>query len=231
MDAALSALQGVNGRIRAALEACGRGGLDVTLVAVSKAFGAEAVRMLARAGQRRFGESYVKEALAKMAQLSDLDLEWHFIGPIQSNKTRPIALHFDWVHSVDRAHIADRLADARPMERAPLNVLVQVNVSREATKHGADIDAVVGLADVVRALPRLRLRGLMAIPRRSPRPGERRQEFARVRALFDALNNDGYGLDTLSMGMSDDLEEAIAEGATMVRVGTALFGGRDRGEA
>ena len=225
MVTALEALQGVSGRILRALEARGGREGDVVLVAVSKGFAADAVRSLAAAGQKRFGESYVQEAIAKIAALHDLPLEWHFIGPIQSNKTRAIAAHFDWVQSVDRESIARRLSDQRPGLKGILNVLLQINISAEGTKQGVEPASARNLADAVRALPRLRLRGLMAIPR--PVDGAvAREEFRRMHGLFDDLNAAGYGLDTLSMGMSADLEDAIAEGATMVRLGTALFGNR-----
>lgn len=194
------------------------------LLAVSKTKPAEAVREAHAAGLRDFGENYLQEALAKQAALADLDLTWHFIGPIQSNKTRAIAEHFDWVHSVDRLKVAERLAEQRPADLGPLNICLQVNISGEASKAGCAPADVPALAKAVAALPGLRLRGLMAIPQPSADPAEQNAVFAQVRALNEAL---GLGLDTLSMGMSEDLEAAIAQGATWVRIGTALFGARD----
>lgn len=232
MDTVKSALQAVRARIAAAAVAAGRPPEAVALLAVSKSFPTEAVRSAAAAGQRAFGESYVQEALAKIAALADLSLTWHFIGPIQRNKTRAIAEHFDWVHSVDRVVIAQRLAEARPGHLPPLNVCLQVNVSNEPSKSGVPPAELHALAQVAAGLPRVRLRGLMAIPRPSAEVAEQRAQFRQVRQLFDNLNARGFGLDTLSMGMSDDLEAAIAEGATIVRVGTAIFGRRgaeDRG--
>jgi pyridoxal phosphate enzyme (YggS family) len=198
----------------------------VQLVAVSKTFSADAIRAALGHGQSRFGESYVQEALSKIAALADAEIEWHFIGPIQSNKTREIAAHFDWVHGVDRLKIAQRLNDQRPAQLAALNVCIQVNISGEATKSGVAPDQVESLARAVLALPRLKLRGLMAIP--APRDAfeEQRAACAALRAVFERLRARGIELDTLSMGMSDDLEAAIAEGATLVRVGTAIFGAR-----
>ncbi|MFN3566396.1 MAG: YggS family pyridoxal phosphate-dependent enzyme [Burkholderiaceae bacterium] len=225
-----AALARVHERISAAARAAGRDAGEIALLAVSKAFPAEAVIAAARAGQRRFGESYVQEAVEKIAQVRalapDLALEWHFIGPIQSNKTRPIAEHFDWVHSVDRLKIAQRLSEQRPADRPPLEVLVQVNVSGEASKRGVAPADAGALAHAVARLPRLRLRGLMAIP--EPEQDRRRQraQFARLRELLERLRREGLAVDTLSMGMSADLEAAIAEGATIVRVGTAIFGER-----
>lgn len=219
-------LQAVRQRIRRAAAASGRAGESVGLVAVSKTFPAAAVRSAFSAGQRAFGENYLQEALEKMRALADLEIEWHFIGPIQSNKTGAIARRFDWVHGVDREPIARRLSDARPPERGPLQVCVQVNVSGEPSKSGAAPDAAAELARRVAALPRLRLRGLMAIPRPGVGPDETRAQFRRLRQLQEALRGEGLALDTLSMGMSDDLELAIAEGATLVRVGTAIFGPR-----
>jgi len=209
-------------------EACGRARRDpaeVTLLAVAKTFPAEAVREAYAAGHTAFGESYIQEALAKQDALSDLPLEWHFIGPIQSNKTRPIAERFAWAHGVDRLKIAQRLAEARPAALPPLNVCIQVNVSGEASKHGVAPDLALALAREVAALPRLRLRGFMAIPRPTPDRAEQRAQFARLRQLYE--QSDGLDLDTLSMGMSDDLEAAVMEGATIVRIGTAIFGKRD----
>jgi pyridoxal phosphate enzyme (YggS family) len=217
-------------RINAAARAAGRDPRTVRLLAVSKTFDARAVHAAARCGQRDFGENYAQEGVAKIAELRALDpqlaLRWHFIGPIQSNKTAEIAAHFDWVHSVDRMKIAERLAAQRPTEAAPLDVLVQVNVSGERSKSGVDPGGVAALAHAVAGLPRLRMRGLMAIPELETDPARQRQAFAHLRQLLEALRSEGLPLDTLSMGMSADLEAAIAEGATIVRVGTAVFGAR-----
>ncbi|WP_273860892.1 YggS family pyridoxal phosphate-dependent enzyme [Pseudomonas sp. LA5] len=213
-------------RIAAASRTAGRDPATVGLLAVSKTKPAAALREAAAAGLRDFGENYLQEALDKQPALADLPLVWHFIGPIQSNKTRAIACHFDWVHSVDRLKIAQRLAEQRPSERGPLNICLQVNVSGEASKSGCHPDDLPALAAAVSQLPNLRLRGLMAIPEPTEDPASQRAAFARLRTLSEALN---LGLDTLSMGMSQDLEAAIAEGATWVRVGTALFGARDYG--
>lgn len=220
-------LQAVNARIAKACVAAGREPAAVALLAVAKTFPAAALREAHAAGQRAFGENYLQEALAKQAELADLDLEWHFIGPLQSNKTRPIAEHFDWVHSVERLKIAERLADQRPAALPPLNVCVQVNVSGEASKSGCAPDEAPALCRAVAALPRLRLRGLMAIPEPAQDSALARRRFAALRELRDRLNDAGLTLDTLSMGMSDDLEAAIMEGATIVRVGTAIFGERN----
>lgn len=231
LDQALqAAIARVHERISVAACAAGREPGAIGLLAVSKGFSAEAVIAAARAGQRRFGENYVQEAMQKMAQVRqiapELALEWHFIGPIQSNKTRTIAEHFDWVHSIDRLKVAQRLSEQRPTDRSPLQVLVQVNVSGEATKHGiAPADACT-LAHAVARLPHLRLRGLMAIPEPEPDAARQRVPFARLRELLERLQREGLAVDTLSMGMSADLEAAIAEGATIVRVGTAIFGQR-----
>ena len=219
-------LQAVKSRIAAAERAAQRSAGGVTLLAVSKTFGAAAVRECAAAGQHAFGENYLQEALEKIEVLRETALEWHFIGPIQSNKTRAIAENFAWVHSVERDRIAQRLHDARPQSLTPLNICVQVNVSGEASKSGVAPDEVAALADAVAALPRLRLRGLMAIPEPTPDATLRRRRFSMLRELQQALIARGHALDTLSMGMSDDLEDAIAEGATMVRVGPAVFGRR-----
>jgi pyridoxal phosphate enzyme (YggS family) len=192
----------------------------VTLLAVSKGHPVERVRACAAAGQRAFGENYVQDALPKIEALPQL--EWHLIGPLQSNKTRAAAEHFDWVQTLDKEKIARRLSDQRPVHRSPLNVLIQVNISGEATKSGVRPEEAETLAAAVGALPRLRLRGLMAIPR----PGDA-SGFERMKALFDRLKP-RFGMDTLSMGMSDDLETALAAGSTMVRVGTAIFGQRSK---
>jgi len=219
-------LQAVRRRIAAAAKAAGRNPDDIALLAVSKTRSAPCVAEAAHAGQRMFGESYVQESVAKIAELRALGLEWHFIGPLQSNKTRPVAGHFDWVHSVDRPKLAERLAEQRPEALPPLNVCIQVNVSGEESKSGVVPDEVRPLANALATLPRLALRGLMAIPEPSGDEALLRSRFATLRSLRDELNAAGFGLDTLSMGMSDDLEVAIAEGATMVRVGTAIFGVR-----
>jgi len=221
-----SRLQAVHRRIEAAAAAAGRDPAQIRLLAVSKTFPPAAVRAAFAAGQRAFGENYAQEAVAKILALADLPLEWHFIGPLQSNKTRPIAEHCHWVHSVDRIKIAQRLNDARPPHLPPLEVCVQVNVSGEASKSGL---APAEVADVIAALaplPRLRIRGLMTLPRPTSDPAEQRTQFRLLRELRDAVSVNGVVLDTLSMGMSDDLESAIAEGATMVRVGRAIFGER-----
>lgn len=205
------------------------GGRKVRLVAVSKGQSAASIRGAHAAGQHVFGENYLQEALAKIVQLKDLALEWHFIGPLQSNKTAAIAQHFDWVQSVEREKIAQRLNDARPEQRFPLHICLQVNIGNEASKHGLSPNAVLPLAQAVRALPRLKLRGLMAIP--EPDAVLAPLRFKQLRVLFDELNNEGFELDTLSMGMSDDFETAIACGSTMVRIGTAIFGPRLPGRA
>ena len=217
----------VHERIRAAALAAGRPASDILLLAVSKTRPAGDIRTAASAGQRAFAESYAREAVDKMAELADLDLEWHFVGPIQSNKTRPVAEHFDWIHSVDRLKTARRLNDQRPAELPPLQICLQVNISDEPAKAGATAAELPGLAAAVNELPRLRLRGLMAIPCRTDDPGAQRAAFAALRALQEQLVGKGLELDTLSMGMTGDLESAILEGATMVRVGTGIFGGRD----
>jgi pyridoxal phosphate enzyme (YggS family) len=196
------------------------------LLAVSKTRPPEAVLGLAAAGQRAFGENYVQEGIAKIRALAGRGLEWHLIGHLQSNKCREAAEHFDWVQSVDRARLVDALDRARPATLPPLNVLVQVNVDGEAGKSGCRPDEVPVLADLIAAAPHLRLRGLMSIPEPHPDPGHRRESFRRLKALFDALAARYPGVDTLSMGMSEDFELAIAEGATLVRIGTALFGAR-----
>jgi len=227
MTTILANLQAVNARIAKACAAAGRNPAAVALLAVAKTFPAAALREAHAAGQRAFGENYLQEALAKQAELADLDLEWHFIGPLQSNKTRPVAERFAWVHSVERLRIAERLADQRPAALPPLNVCVQVNVSGEASKSGCAPDEAPALCRAVAALPRLRLRGLMAIPEPTQDSALARRRFAVLRQLRDRLNGEGLALDTLSMGMSDDLEAAIMEGATIVRVGTAIFGERN----
>jgi len=214
-------------RIHNAAQAAQRDPASVGLLAVSKTKPASDLREAHAAGLRDFGENYLQEALGKQAQLSDLPLIWHFIGPIQSNKTRAIAEHFDWVHSVDRLKIAQRLSEQRPAERPPLNICIQVNVSGEASKSGCTPEDLPALAQAISDLPNIRLRGLMAIPEPTEDSDEQNAAFAAVRSLQDQLN---LPLDTLSMGMSHDLEAAIAQGATWVRIGTALFGARNYGQ-
>lgn len=216
-------LQAVKSRIAKAERAAGRAPGAVALLAVSKTHAPALIDEAHAAGQRAFGENYVQEALDKMERLAALPLEWHLVGPLQSNKTRAVAERFDWVHTVDREKVARRLAEQRPAGRAPLNVLVQVNVSGEASKSGVAPAQVAALAAAIAPLKSLRLRGLMAIPE----PGAPRARFDEIGALFAALRGE-FGLDTLSLGMSDDLEAAIAAGSTMVRVGTAIFGERQR---
>jgi pyridoxal phosphate enzyme (YggS family) len=228
MDTIENRLQAVKSRIAAACAAAGRDPRDIVLVAVGKTFPAASLRAAHAAGQRDFGENQVQEALAKMEQLRDLDLVWHFIGPVQSNKTRAVAERFHWVHSIDRLKIAERLSEQRPATLAPLQACVQVNVSGEASKSGVPPLEAPALAHAVARLPRLRLRGLMTIPEPTTDLALARRRFETVRDLEAQLVRDGLALDTLSMGMSDDLEAAIAAGATMVRVGTAIFGPRPR---
>jgi pyridoxal phosphate enzyme (YggS family) len=220
-------LQAVLARIADAARQYGRAAGEVRLLAVSKTWPGVAVAELAAAGQRAFGESYVQEGIEKIAELRALGLEWHFIGALQANKTRLVAEGFDWVQSLDRLRIAERLSEQRPASLPPLSVCLQVNLSGEATKGGVSPAEVPALAHAVAALPKLWLRGLMAIP--APADGflEQRRSFRRVRELSERLQADGLPLDTLSMGMSHDLEAAIAEGATLVRVGTAIFGERN----
>jgi len=210
-------------RIAAAAQRAGR---DVALLAVSKTQPAAAVRELAALGQRAFGENYVQEGLAKQRELSDLDLEWHAIGPLQSNKAREVAAHFDWLQSLDRIKLVAALDRLRPASAAPLQVLIQVNIDDEASKSGCTPGEIDTIAAALRTAPRLALRGLMTIP--APDPDRRRREaaFARMRRLFETLRHEHAGVDTLSMGMSEDFEVAIAQGATLVRIGSALFGPR-----
>lgn len=230
IDSIASRLRQVRDQIAQAAVTAGRQPQDVTLLAVSKTFGADAVQAAFDAGQRAFGENYVQEALAKIEALAALrqQLQWHLIGPLQSNKTRPVAEAFDWVHSVDRLKIAQRLAEARPAAMAPLQVLLQVNISAEASKSGLLPAEVAGVAAAVAALPGLRLRGLMAIPEATADAAAQRAPHRALRELLQALNagQPALALDTLSMGMSADLQAAVAEGATLVRVGTAIFGRR-----
>ena len=220
-------LSAISARIASAAQAAGRDPASVQLLAVSKTKPASAIREVHAAGVRHFGENYLQEALTKQQALSDLPLIWHFIGPIQSNKTKAIAEHFDWVHSVDRLKIAQRLSEQRPAGMAPLNICLQVNVSGEDSKSGCAAADLPALAKAVAALPNLRLRGLMAIPEPTDDRVAQEAAFASLRTQQEHL---GLGLDTLSMGMSHDLEAAIAQGATWVRIGTALFGARDYGQ-
>lgn len=218
----------VEARIRDAALAVQRDVTSVHLLAVSKTKPAAALREAYAAGLRDFGENYLQEARAKQVELADLPLSWHFIGPIQSNKTRDIAEHFAWVHSVDRLKIAQRLSEQRPADLPPLNICIQVNVSGEASKSGCTPHDLPALAAAISALPGLKLRGLMAIPEPTDDRSEQDAAFATVRTLLQSLN---MGLDTLSMGMSHDMASAIAQGATWVRIGTALFGARDYSQA
>ena len=227
MTTIASNLQAVRDAMAAAATEAGRAPDDISLLAVSKTFAPEAIREAYQAGQTRFAESYVQEALHKIVALHDLPLEWHYIGPIQSNKTRAIAEHFAWVHSVDRLKIAERLSGQRPAHFPPLQVCLQVNISGEASKSGAPPGETAQLAMAIAQLPHLRLRGLMAVPEPGDDVAAQRAAFARLRRLFEQLNRQGLQLDTLSMGMSHDFAAAIAEGATMVRVGSAIFGQRE----
>jgi pyridoxal phosphate enzyme (YggS family) len=224
-------LQAVHARIGLAARTVSRDPHEITLLAVSKTFGPDAVIQAAQAGQNAFGENYLQEALDKKAAVHaaqpDLLLEWHFIGPIQSNKTRLIAENFDWVHSIEREKIAQRLSEQRPAHMPPLNVCLQINISGESSKSGVALDQAAPLAHAVARMPHLTLRGLMAIPEPAQEFEAQRAPLRRLRALFDQLRAQGLELDTLSMGMSADMEAAIAEGATIVRVGNAIFGQRD----
>ena len=222
-----SAIQGVTERIRQAAIAAGRDPDSVTLLAVSKTFPAENVREAWHAGQLAFGENYVQEGIDKIAAVTGRHLEWHFIGPLQSNKTKPVAEHFDWVHSIDRLKVAERLSAQRPAYLPALQVCVQVNVSGEASKSGCAPDQALALCRAVAALPGLQLRGLMAIPEASDDMAAQRIPFRKLRELSEQVRTAGVPLDTLSMGMSHDLEAAVAEGATIVRIGTAIFGERN----
>ena len=231
MSSILINLQAVRQQIVHAAQLADRSFTDIQLLAVSKNFDADAVLEAAKAGQTAFGENYVQEAIDKIATLQqrapEMMLEWHFIGPIQSNKTRPIAEHFDWVHSVDRLKIAQRLSEQRPAHKGPLNVCLQINISEEESKSGVAAEQTGALARQIAALPNLRLRGLMAIPHPTDDPDQQRKSFHQVRLLQEELVRQGLELDTLSMGMSADLEAAILEGSTIVRVGTAIFGKRN----
>jgi len=215
-------------RVRLAAEKSQRPPGDIRVLAVSKNHPAQAIRAAHGCGLDQFGESYLQEALAKMDQLGDLPLTWHFIGPIQANKTRPIAEHFAWVHSVDRGKIARRLSEQRPQGLPPLQVCLQVNISGEQSKSGISLDELPRLAQEVIGLPRLQLRGLMTIPAPSTDPEQQKAAFARLRLALDRLRELAPAADTLSMGMSDDLEAAIAEGSTVVRIGSGIFGSRNR---
>ncbi|MBX3603773.1 MAG: YggS family pyridoxal phosphate-dependent enzyme [Piscinibacter sp.] len=228
MATILSNIQQVRARIARACDAARRPVQSVTLLCVSKTFSADAVREAHAAGERCFGENYVQEALDKIDALSDLrtQLEWHLIGPLQSNKTRVVAERFDWVHSVDRLKIAQRLAEQRPAGLPPLQLCLQVNISGEASKSGLAPAEVPALAQAVAALPRVRLRGLMAIPEPAADTASQRMPHRALHALLESLRGQGLDLDTLSMGMSADLEAAVLEGATLVRVGSAIFGAR-----
>ena len=222
-------LQAVLARISNAARKYGRNPADISLLAVSKTWPASAVREAASAGQQSFGENYVQEGVEKVAELAAQKLQWHFIGPLQSNKSRLVAENFDWVHSVDRLKIAQRLSEQRPDALPPLQVCLQINVSEEASKSGIALTEVTMLAKQVALLPRLQLRGLMAIPAPLEDFALQRRAFGQVFEAYEQLKNVGLPLDTLSMGMSHDLEAAIAEGATLVRVGTAIFGERNYG--
>lgn len=206
---------------------------SVQLLAVSKTFGFDSIAQAIEAGERCFGENYVQEAVEKIRYfkeaLPQVALEWHFIGPLQSNKTRLVAEHFDWVQSVDREKIARRLSEQRPSERGPLNVLIEVNIDQQDTKSGVSADELRALAQTIASLPNLRLRGLMAIPEPAQDSESKRKPLRAMKALFEELKSEGYPMDVLSMGMSSDMSEAIEEGATMVRVGSAIFGERNYG--
>ena len=220
-------LQKIHKRIEIAATSCGREPSEIQLLAVSKTKPAAAIREAYAAGQRRFGENYVQEAVAKMQELSDLDIEWHYIGGIQSNKTRIIAAHFDWAHGVASLKHARRLSEQRPDTLPPLYICLQVNISGESSKQGVIPTDAPGLAAAIAGLPHIRLRGLMALPEATDDPQRQQAAFRSVRELLESLNRTGLQLDTLSMGMSNDLEAAIGEGATMVRIGTAIFGARN----
>lgn len=219
-------LQAVLQQIHDAETAAGRPAKSVQLLAVSKTWPAIKLRELAQAGQQHFGENYLQEALAKIEALTDLPLTWHFIGPIQSNKTRDITAHFDWVHSVDRLKIAKRLSEQRPTDLPPLNICLQVNIDDEDSKSGASPEALMQLADNIKQLPNLNLRGLMVIPKATDNTAVQHDAFQRSFALYQSLKQQLPDIDTLSMGMSGDLTAAIANGSTMVRIGSALFGRR-----
>jgi PLP dependent protein len=226
MTTIASNLQAVRDAITATAAKAGRRAGEISLLAVSKTFPPEVLREAYQAGQTRFAESYVQEAMDKIAALQGLAIEWHFIGPIQSNKTRAIAENFSWVHSVDRVKVAERLSAQRPVHLPPLQVCLQVNISGETSKSGVPLPEVGALTHEIAKLPNLKLRGLMAVPAPSDDAAEQRLPFAQLRVLREQLNQQGLQLDTLSMGMSHDFPAAIAEGSTMVRIGTAIFGDR-----
>ncbi len=225
MNTFYDSLQAIHARIAQAKAQVGRND-TVQLCAVSKAQSADKIRLAYEAGQTIFGENYVQEAIAKQLQLQDCAIEWHFIGPIQSNKTQLIAQHFAWVHSVDRVKIAERLASARASSLPPLNVCIQINSSEEASKSGTDIEEMVALAKAISVLPSLTLRGIMAIPAPTLDKALQHQQFQQVKQAYQQLKQAGYAIDTLSIGMSEDFEVAIEEGATIVRIGSAIFGAR-----
>jgi pyridoxal phosphate enzyme (YggS family) len=227
MKEPIERLKSVRQRIQKACNSAGRSADEVSLLAVSKRQSAEKIMTLNRLGVTSFGENQLQEALQKQRELDDLNLQWHFIGTIQSNKTRAIAEHFQWAQSVDRQKILNRLSAQRPDSLEPLNVCLQVNIDREPQKAGARPEDIMQLAEFAQGLDNIRLRGLMAIPRVTTVPGEQHDSFRRVKDLFEELKNAGHDIDTLSMGMSSDLEIAIAEGSTMVRIGTDLFGKRE----
>jgi pyridoxal phosphate enzyme (YggS family) len=227
MSAIADNLQAVQARIRDAAKLAGRSPVSIRLLAVSKTWPLSSVVEAADAGQRAFGENYVQEGVDKVTATTSRQLEWHFIGPLQSNKSRAVAEHFDWVHSVERLKIAERLSAQRPATLPPLQVCIQVNVSGEASKSGCAANEAPALCRAIAALPGLRLRGLMAIPEPTDDPAAQRAPFRQLREIFENIRAAGLPLDTLSMGMSHDLEAAIAEGATIVRIGTAIFGERN----
>ncbi|WP_455199690.1 YggS family pyridoxal phosphate-dependent enzyme [Kaarinaea lacus] len=218
----------ISQRIHKAATAAGREADSVRILAVSKTHSVDKIREAYAAGLTSFGESYVQEAIQKILELNELPLEWHFIGPVQSNKTKSIAEHFHWVQSIDRLKIATRLNEQRPEHLPPLNICVQVNISMEASKSGIVQQALLEFVEQLLDLPRLKLRGLMAIPQKCTDEHQQRAIFRELRQMFDDLNQQGYQLDTLSMGMSNDLEAAVMEGSSMVRVGTGIFGARHR---
>ena len=220
-------LLNVNGQIAAAETKFDREAGSEKLLALSKRKPAQAVLAAYNAGQSAFGENHLQEAVEKIRALGDAEIEWHFIGPIQSNKSRPITQHFDWAHSIDRYKVAKRLNEQRETQKAPLNVCIQVNVSAETTKSGVTLDQVPVLAESIANMPNLRLRGLMAIPSPEDNFNAQRAPFKRLKEALDSLTDAGHNVDTLSMGMTNDMEAAIAEGSTMVRIGTAIFGSRE----
>ena len=226
MSKILHNLQIIGSEITQSCEAADRQSEVVQLLAVSKLHSADAIREAYAAGQRSFGENYVQEMLEKSQQLAELDIEWHFIGPLQSNKTKGVAMAASWVHTVDRLKIARRLSEQRPADLPPLNICLQVNVNKEASKSGATLEEINELVEAVAQLPNLKLRGLMAIPESTTDVKKQRANFALLANAQAVLNDSGYSLDTLSMGMSGDMDAAIAEGATIVRIGTAIFGNR-----